>query len=734
MVNSMKYCVPVKILCYMFLIINGFIFPVSQFQLKAAQISPESSSSNNKISPIISIGVKSDTNKTLIHSASKSKDFDDKKHGESHGRKLTEMVTDDGEDDTASFLKCLNAYRQQNFTEAMKNFKDFIKTYPSGRYTERAWFLMAETCELLYSGTLSTNFTKMTTYYQDAVNRFPQSIYAPDALVSIADLYFKMNYFTEALGYYNYVLGQGKNFSKALHAMIQKAKILILKKQFRDARLLLEHIFASNPDKNRETQARLMMSKLLYETNAFQKSLDILSELKTENSQKFYQYPEIFMYTGNNYYELGDNSRARKNLFRFFNLSPDGEDRHLVLTRIGDTYRDEKKIKEAVKIYQLVHKLFPGTKGALISLIRLAEVQEQFSLKTADLIKMSSKEIYKKIINNPLDNETNNSFTHLAILKLAGLYIGEGAYGKSLDTLKKLSNGHLRGSLEKKRKYILQKSLELMIKKNMNKGKYNRIIDIYEREKNLFSTVNSPELFLSIAKAYKHLNFENVAIQIFRKIEPILQDKEKPPGLLLLLSKSLFENQKFKTALTTLNLLLDNDLSGKYSGLAFQVKGEIYLAQKKNDQAVKMFYSALKYPIPECGRVKLLISLAGALSRPGFKQKALKAVREADSLKKKCNTAHGYIYEETGDIFLDLGYPKEAAANFKQAVSMAKKPANKIPVKVKLAQSYWRSNKEKECVELYMQIAALNRPFWSNLAKERIEKINFDREINKQVN
>ena len=732
MANLMKYCVPVKILCYMSFIIYSFVFPLSQNELKAAEIFPGSSSGNNKISPGIWIAGTPDIIAPFIHFTVKSDAFAEKKQGqEEHDRKLAKMVTDDGEDDTALFLKCLSAYRQENFNEAMKNFEDFIKLYPSGRYTERAWFLMAETCELLYSDKVSIYFKKMTAYYQDAVNKFPQSIYAQDALVSIADLYFKMNYFTEALGYYNYILGQGGKFSKALHAMIQKAEILILKRKFKEARSLLEQVFAGNPDKHRETQAKLIMSKLLYETNAFHKSLDILSELKIKNSQKLYKYPEIFLYTGDNYYELGDTSRARRNLFRFYNLSSDGEGRHLILARIGDTYRDEKKIKEAVKIYQLVDKRFPETKGALISLVRLAEVQELLSSKTGNLIKMSSKEIYKKIISNPSNNETNNSFVHLAMFKLAGLYIDEGAYEESLNTMKKLSKRRLSEALGKKRKYVLQKTLELMIKKEMTKGKYNRILNIYEQEKEQFLTVNSPELFLSIAKASKHLNFENMAVRMFRRIEPLLQDKEKPSDLLLLLSKSLFEEKEFKTALATLNLLLENDLSGKYSGLAFQMKGEIYLTQKKNDQAVKMFDSALKYQIPECRRAKLLISLAGALSRSGFRQKALKAVREADSLKKICDTAHSYTYEEAGDIYLDLGYPKEAADSFKRAVAMAKKSANKIPVQVKLAQSYWRSNEKKESIELYKQIAALDEPFWSNLAKERIGKINFDREINK---
>lgn len=102
-------------------------------------------------------------------------------------------------------------------------------------------------------------------------------------------------------------------------------------------------------------------------------------------------------------------------------------------------------------------------------------------------------------------------------------------------------------------------------------------------------------------------------------------------------------------------------------------------------------------------------------------------------MKKKCHAGDSHLYEETGDIFLDLGYPLKAADRFKKAVEAMKKPENKIRIKVKLAQSYFQSDNIQESIEIYRQVADANQPFWSNLAKERIEKINFDRAISNQV-
>jgi len=52
-------------------------------------------------------------------------------------------------------------------------------------------------------------------------------------------------------------------------------------------------------------------------------------------------------------------------------------------------------------------------------------------------------------------------------------------------------------------------------------------------------------------------------------------------------------------------------------------------------------------------------------------------------------------------------------------------------LKLKIAQCYRLLNKREDYLELYNQISGLNDPFWSNIAKERIEELNFNTEIRK---
>ena len=659
-------------------------------------------------------------------------------------RKLVKLEVADGQDDTALFIEGLNAYKAKNWSGTVEKLNHFIKRYPSNRYTERAYFLQAKAYGQLHSDSIPTHFKDIKEHYEDAINKFSKSIYAPGALLAIGNLYFKIKYYPEALGYYNIVFEKDKNSPQAQCAMIQKARIFRLRKWRKDALSILKDVVSRTPDISQKTEAKMEMSKIMYEMNAFHKSLDILYKLRKTNPQNIYQYPEISLYLGYNYHQLGNAARARENLFRFYNSCPDKEINHLVLTEIGDTYRDDGLIEDAVNIYLLVHERYPETEGARISVIRLAEQQEEGNFKPESISSAlspkkigkgigKSKAIYEDIINNPPDKDKKYPLTKLALLKLAVLHKKEKNYDKSLKAIKKLLKDYPRTSLEKEVKYTLQKTIELLLKAEMKKERYISVINFYQNEKELFSIIDSPESFLTIARACIHLKLEDTATEMFQRADPLLQENRKPPDLLFFLSKNLSGKESFISTLKRLNLLIHNHPSDKYARYAYRLKGRILLKQKRYAQAAEMFSSALNYPLTRCERTILLIDKAEALAECSFNEKAFEAIREADSLKGACNSSYDYIYQEIGDLYLNLGYPKEAAAVFNQAIEIAEDESIQIPLKLKVAQCYWQLNRREDSLALYDQLSSLNDPFWSNLAKERIEEISFSRENKKQV-
>ena len=653
---------------------------------------------------------------------------------------LVEIEGDDDKDDTVFFLNCVNAYKSKNWEDAIENCNHLIKAYPEGRYAERAYFLRALSYEQLHSHFIEAHYTDVKRYYEDVINRFSDSIYVPETLLAIGNICFKSKNYYEALGYYNLILKKDKDSIAALRASMQKAKILILKKKREEALSTLKYVARRFPGSPEETEAKIEIAKIFYEMNNFRRSITILSDLRKVHSENIYQYPEIFLYLGYNYYELKDAIKARENLLSFYNTCPDREINHLVLTKIADTYRDEGLINDAVKIYQLVSELYPDKEGALISLIRIAEQKEKRKVELKRGIEPSIKivgreiglprEIYEDIMDNILKKDEKNPLAQLALLKLAILYHREKDFDKSLKALKELLDKYPKTSLRKECKHALNKTLGAILKEEMKNRRYNNIINIYNKERDLFLMINSPDPFLIIARVSKSLKLYDMATEMFIRADSLLPDNEKSADLLFSVGSAFFkEKNDFTKALSRLDLLIDHYPTDKNVPHAYHLKGKILIKQEKYPQAVEMLSSALRYDLRRCERAKILIDQASAFMRCNLPEKALWATGEADKLKRDCHIHYPHIYHDIGDIYLRLGYPKKALFTFNAALEREKEYENKIRLQLMIAQCYKLLDKKKDYLALYEKISSLNDPFWSNLAKEKIDQINFAREI-----
>ena len=653
----------------------------------------------------------------------------------SPGDQLIQMVDNDGKKDTSFYLKCLESYRSKDFKDAILNFTHFIKEYPDGRYTEKAYFLLAKSYDQSKLKSKLRRYKEVKDRYDDAVSRYPTSEFVPDAMFSIGTLFFQIKNYSEALGYYNLVLKDDKNNLLQVKALAQKIKILILKNRKSEALAELnkfEIISSKYHDLPEKTEARTEKAKILYEMNKFYESIQILDEILKADPKNLYLYPEISLYLGYNYYQLGNNNKARENLYRFYNMCPNRKINNLVLNQIGDAYRNEGMIKDAVKFYRMVLDRFPNTDGAIISKLRLAEQQEN-----TDWIEKTRKEvgspqkIYEGIVNHSLkNNEEKNPLIQLSMLKLGITYQKEKEYQKSLKILNELLDKYPNTSLKRELTHALMVTIESIQKEDIKDKNYINIINFYLKEKKLFIMINAPQLYLPVARAFVYADLEDMAIEVFKKADLLLADTEKPDDLLFILGKHFYEKENNEEASERFEILTKNYPKSKYLPEVYPLEGNILLNQKKYAQAADIFDIALKQPISTCKKTNLLIKKARALLGGNFRKEALNSIDEASEIKKGCDAGNINIDQEIGDIYLSLGDAKKAFKIFDKAIGSTKEETDKVPLRLKLAKCYWLLNKREDSLKVYHQVASLNDPFWSNLAKEKIDEIQFNSDSN----
>ena len=378
----------------------------------------------------------------------------------------------------------------------------------------------------------------------------------------------------------------------------------------------------------------------------------------------------------------------------------------------------------------MVLERYPNTDGAIISKIRLAEQQEEkdWIEKTRKEVG-PPKEIYENIVKDSDDKkDAKNPLIELSMLKLGITYQKDKEYEKSLTILKELLEKYPRTSLKKELSHALMVTIEGMLKKEIESHKYINIINLYLKEEKIFSMVNAPELFLPVARAFVYIGLTDMAIEVFKKADILLTDNDKPDDLLFSVGKYLFEHDNIEGAFKRFDILTANHPYSKFASEAYQVQGNILLKQKQYKLADETFAKALKYPLPKCQRARLLIEKAKALTNINSKENALMAINEVNEIKKDCDFVDYNIDQELGELYLSLGDVRKALNIFNQVIKTTKENANKNSLKLKLAECYWRLNKKEDSLALYNQLMSLNDPFWSNLAKERMNEIQFDKD------
>ena len=655
-------------------------------------------------------------------------------------RRLMQGKVNDGREDSALFGDGVDAYRSENWMQASVRFNELIKKYPGGRYTERAYFLRAKAFDQMHLGSISEHFKETKRRYEDAAYRYPESIHVPDAHVSIGNLCLRVKNYSEALGYFNLVIDKENDSEAALRALMQKATILALTHKKEQTLSLYAHVISRYPETPEATVAKIGKAKILFEMNQFQQSLEILTALEKRRENK-YAYPDLFRYLGNNYYQLGKRALAKKHLFRYYNLCPQEKDSHLILARIADIYREEGAITEATKLYKLVLERYPKTEGALIGMYRLAEQQEAGEIRidkklAPDLNIIDSevqmpRKIYEDVIRNALEKDEKNPLIQFALLKLSILQKKEKNYDKSLKILKELLATYPHTRLKNEIYQALRETLEYLLRKDFKTKRFKSIINVYQAEKKLIVALKSADVFIIIARACAKLGLNDMAIEMFKNAEPLLTDEQKPDDLLLTIGRDAFEKEEYPKALGLIEILLHQHADSPYGADARLLKGKMLLAGQNPRAALGLFEGALAQDLKRCRQIDILLSMTRALIEIDSSDRALKTVKEAGRLSKSCPDSDYRRYLEIAGLFMRLKDFQGALAVMTDARDAETDEKNKIRLELLMARCYESLNQKGKYLAIYDGIANRNDPFWSSLARERMEEIQFESSLRK---
>ena len=666
-------------------------------------------------------------------------------HAESQGLAVIHQVRPGGIDqllhpdsvyttpDTDLFLQAAGRFQAGRWGEAIRILSEIIKAYPKSPHLERTYFLLAKNYDHMFKNNISEHFLEVNRHYQDAISRFPDSVFVPDAMVSIGNCYFKVKNYYEALAYYSLVCKNYKAYAAAPEALFEQGRVLALTKKSQEAIRSFQQVERLYPETPFANTAKIERAKALFDMNNFKRSLRVLDEIMTTEPNKVYEDPDILLYSGYNYYELGRLGKARDLLCKVLNYFPDIGSNHLILTRIADTYREQGMESKALELYNMVIRRHPDSEGGLISMLRLAADIEKVELEMLVSpggieeiapYKRPARETYEEIVKTHGDNP----LSQLVGLRLALQQEKDNDHEGSINILRGILAKYPDTPLKEQIKSALGAPVEAIFAREQQGGNYAKIVGYYEEMKYDLVVEDMPKVLLILGDAYRRLHLYDRAISALEKAKKSYTDQGQPATLLLGLGESFYKVQRLEEAQRSLKVFVDRYPEDKRAYQAYFLIGDIMLRQKEYEQAIAAFDLAMQKNPDGLYKIDILLAMAEASNCHRDYDRASKLLNRAIALmnQNKADPAAGTYeaYQELGETYLKLGKNKQAVSAFENALKVSPKGRDDHSIQFRLAECYQGLEERDKIEGILNQIIASGDPFWSRVAEAKINEMN----------
>lgn len=557
------------------------------------------------------------------------------------------------------------------------------------------------------------DYFQAVSYFQKLIAYFPDSVYVPYALTCLGKIYIQLLDITQAEGYFQVVLKNYKSYPGTPEVMFELGRIYTDKNDNKLAVAMLKNVVEKFPRGSFIGNAKLQLGKALFNTNDYQASVAVLEDLLKTKPRMIYDTSDLLQYLGNAYYHSGDSGKARQALSQVFNLFPDIEGKDTILTRIGDTYVENKQKDKAIKVFQLVVDTYPGSDGFVISTMRLAEF-------------LDNPEEKEKMYNMVIDEFPDNPLSGLALMRLALLQHDGGKYEKSVDTVKKLLEMHPR-ALKRDAVNLMQDSSELIFKKLMEKDEYTELISRFEKDKRVLDESENPNLFLLVGMAYLKAHLHENAVDMLMKSYKRTGEKKRPADLIHALGVALDEAGRADDAMDMFKTYIRYFDDKEDSEDSHARMGTILYDKKQYKESVDHYKKALSKSKDNTNKAKILVSMSKDYKALNDYNTAvttlIKAINILAEEPKESFDTLSLVHRNLGENYMQLKAWEKAADAFAMAVKFAPEDEGSTEIYFMMGDAYRNSRKFEEAEKAYQAVMDKGDSFWGSMAKERLRSM-----------
>jgi len=638
--------------------------------------------------------------------------------------------------DQALLAAAAEEMAQGDFQAAINHLETLKAAYPASPYLDPGLFLLAEAYFYLEPENLADHFVKITQICQEAMISFPASPYLPRAALLRALAYMRMGYLNETIGYLKLLTEEHPQSEYAVAARVYMGMIYVKIDKLDLAEAVFDSIEDLSPSGPLWLEAIYALGQAYFEKGLYSKANEVFKAVLKSDKQFYVEQPAILYYMGEGYFYLGRPDLARAYLYHAINLNPEHKSGDIIMARIGDAYKEEGRDEEAIKVYELTKKVYPGSQGALISELRLADfgaVRSFFEPDSVFLdmeggVEAATARMYEKIVENYAKQDS--PLIELARFKIGLSGYNQGDYPQSIEIFKEILAKQGQGDLVEETKVLLNRALLEQVRVLWLQKKPKELISLYETNQSWINDLTWPEIRHYLALAYLALDLPVEAAGLFEANKGLTEhEAERLFGL----AQAYLRLNNFKEAVRTLVEFRESFPGHPRipEALAAQARGEA--AQGLNEQALRHLEEALAADpgLREDGKLQLLLGElyleAGHLRKSvQAMEKALQAQVNKPGSREEIFLTHSRL----GRAYADLGQKDQAVFFLEKALES--RPQEPFPEAVFLiARTFKKLGLTERALEVCKILEETPDPFWRAVAVQEAKALQPDQELGK---
>jgi tetratricopeptide (TPR) repeat protein len=561
-------------------------------------------------------------------------------------------------EEALAYGKIWKAKERKRFGDASTLIDQFLARFPLSVMSKKLMYLKGDLLFSRLKGGEKDLLSEVIEAYRKAISRSKESDMVINGYMRMAEADSLTGNDIAAISFLNLAIKSCKGCPSGAKPYLERGRLLMKTGSPEKAVLDFKEVLAHYPNSRWVISALFGIAQYLHKEGLYQNAEARLEQIAGLDHDFWLKNPDFLSLRAQNFLYLKDYERARDLFFKALNLGSRSEGKDLLLTHIGDTYLYQFRPKEAEKMYRQAVKDFPGSEGAGIAELRLAEMY--FDVKAL-----------KKVRNQNQGGLTEE----VTDLKIANAYYNGGRYKMAMDSLKELASKPPQDTVTAAAREMFRQAAEKRMEQLFKDHQFSEVVAVFKADQLLLKDRIDPDIQLLVPTSLQELKKYGDSVVAYEALNPLDVSLKMKGRYYLGLARCYVKTGDSAAAVKLMEDGRKEKLSEKDRQRVTHFLADLYKAEKEYGKAYALFAELMRSKIDLSSKemAQVYLALGEILNKLGKYHNAKEYLYRSIALSERERDSQDLYFLGLGSLgnsFLGEGKYGEALSHYQKAFDM----------------------------------------------------------------